>query len=184
MARAGIEAIKEVILLAMVDRINNIDPLTDDNYFHRPDFVGRVEMPELQYLERTIFPDDSNLVYFIADEEGLDEEEATEDEMTEEMEVWVAVYKRIPQDKQTINPFSTDGDYLLKSTERTRLWSDFMRALAVPDNFLGIGNVENVNVTDNRPLWADVPEDLERWVGILFRVAVIFRFSKAEPWAT
>ena len=182
MPRNGDEAIKEVILLALESRLGNIDPLTDANYFYRPDFVGRVEMPELQYLERTVFPDDSDLVYFIADEEGLDEEEATEDEMTKEMETWVAVYKRVPQSANTVNPF--EDDYFLKSTERTRLWNDFFRAVSVPDNFLGVGNVENVNVTDNRPLWADVPEDLERWVGILFRVAIIFRFNKAEPWAT
>lgn len=184
MVRAGAEATKEQVLAAMELRLKGVSPLTDPNYFFLPDHVVRVEMPELQYLERTVFPDDGTMVYFIADEEGLDEEEATEDEMTEETEVWVAVYRRVPSDKQTLNPFSPDGDYFLKSTERTRIWSDFFRAMSVPDSTLGLGFIENVNITDNRPLWADVPESLEKWVGILFRVAITFQFSRAEPWTT
>lgn len=184
MARGTDEATKEQILVAMEDRIGTINPLNDADFFYHHEHVARVEMPELQYIERVVFPEHSDMVYFIADEEGLDEESATSDEMTEEMEVWVSVYRRVPSDKQTINPFSEDGDYFIKSTVRTRIWSDFFRAMTVPDNTLGLGFVENVNITDNRPLWADVPEDLERWVGILFRVAITFAFSRAEPWTT
>lgn len=182
MARSGAESTKEQVLVALEARLNLINPLDDPDYFFFPEHVARVEMPELQYIERTVFPEDSNMVYFIADEEGLDEETATSDEMSEEMEVWVSVYRRVPRDKQTLNPFSEGEDYFVKSTERNRIWSDFFRAMSVPNNFLGLGFVENVNVTDNRPLWADVPEDLEKWVGILFRVAVTFQFSRAEPW--
>jgi hypothetical protein len=183
MARNGAEATKEQVLVAMESRLNQIDPVADPNYFFLPNYIVRVEMPELQYIERTVFPEDGDTVYFIADEEGLDEEVATQDEMSEEMEVWVSVYRRVPSDKQTVNPFSADMDYFVKSTQRTRIWCDFMRSMAVPDNTLGLGFVENVNITDNRPLWADVPEDLERWVGILFRVAITFSFNRAEPWA-
>jgi len=184
MARAGAEPTKEQLLVAMELRLNGINPITDPDYFFLPDFVGRVEMPELQYLERTVFPDDGNMVYFIADEEGLDEEEATEDEMSEETEIWVAVYRRVPSGMQTENPFSIDGDYFVKSTERNRIWSDFFRSMSVPDSTLGLGFVENVNITDNRPLWSNTPDELEKWVGILFRVAVTFQFSRAEPWTT
>lgn len=184
MARNGSEATKESVLAAFEARLNTINPIDDPDYFFLPEHVARVEMPELQYIERTVFPENSKMVYFLADEEGLDEESATSDEMSEEMEVWVAVYRRVPDDAQFVNPFSGDGDYYLKSTERTRIWSDFFRAMSVPDSTFGLGFVENVNVTDNRPLWADVPESLERWVGILFRVAVTFQFSRAEPWTT
>lgn len=170
--------------MALELRLNTIDPDVDPDFFFLPDHVARVEMPELQYLERTVFPEDGTMVYFIADEEGLDEEEATEDEMTEETEIWVAVYRRVPGEAQTANPFSTTGDYFVKSTERTRIWSDFFRAMSVPDSTLGLGFVENVDITDNRPLWADLPESLEKWVGILFRVAITFQFSRAEPWTT
>jgi hypothetical protein len=183
MARAGAEATKEQVLAALELRLNSINPLVDPDYFFLPDHIARVEMPELQYLERTVFPD-GNMVYFISDEEGLDDETATEDEMSEETEIWVAVYRRVPSSKQTINPFSPDGDYFVKSKERTRIWSDFFRSMSVPDATLGLGFIENVNVTDNRPLWADIPESLEKWVGILFRVAVTFQFSRAEPWTT
>lgn len=182
MARGDAESTKEQVLVALLSRLLLINAVVDENYFFTPDHVLRVEMPELQYLERTIFPDDSNLVYFISDEEGVDEEEATEDEMNEDMETWVAVYRRVPSGVQTKNPFSTD--YYVKSTERTRLWSDFFRSMSVPDATLGLGFVENVNITDNRPLWADVPESLEKWVGILFRVSISFQFSRAEPWTT
>jgi len=183
MARAGAEATKEQVLAALLLRLKSINPLTDPDYFFLPDHVIRVEMPELQYIENLIFPEEGAMVYFVADEEGLDEEEATENEMTEETEVWVSVFRRVPEGKQIENPYLPQ-DYFVKSTERTRIWSDFFRAMSVPDSTLGLGFVENVNITDNRPLWADVPESLEKWVGILFRVAITFQFSRAEPWTT
>ncbi|MCP4878323.1 MAG: hypothetical protein GY896_22955 [Gammaproteobacteria bacterium] len=184
MARNGIEATKEQVLVALEARLNSINPISDNNYFFQPDHLVRVEPPELQYIEGLVFPEGSKTVYFIADEEGLDEETATENEMSEETEVWIAVYRRVPSDKQTVNPFSPDGDYFVKSTERNRIWSDFMRVLSIPDNHLGLGFVENVNITDNRPLWADIPEELQKWVGILFRLSITFIFNRAEPWET
>ena len=141
MARAGAEATKEQLLVALELRLHTIDPIADPDFFFLPDNVARVEMPELQYLERTVFPEQGKMVYFIADEEGLDEEEATEDEMTEETEIWVAVYRRVPEGAQTANPFSPDGDYYVKSTDRNRIWSDFFRAMSVPDSTLGCTKV-------------------------------------------
>ncbi len=184
MPRSGAEPTKELVLAAMETRLKTINATSNPDFFFTPEHVTRVEMPELQYLERTSFPEDSTMVYFIADEEGLLEEDATEDEMSEETEIWVAVYRRVPNDKQVLNPFSDSDDYFLKSKERNHIWNDFLLAMAVPNANLGLGFVENVNVTDNRPLWADVPDSLELWVGILFRVSVTFSFNQAEPWAT
>lgn len=174
---------KEQILVACESRIATLINTADVNYFFKPDHVVRIELPDFQYLEDfTIFPENSDMVYFIADEEGLDEEEATEDEMSEEMELYVAVYRRIPSDAQVVNPF--EEDYYVKSTDRAKMWSDFHRIMKVPDSTFGLGFVENVNITDNRPLWVNTPEEQEQWAGILFRVTVTFAFNAAEPWAT